>query len=74
MSDTKKPIAIWYFIGLLLTIYGVLVLGAGLYDLIAGIQRQTVLAEVHIGVWWGILLLVVGLVYVYFFSPSRQKK
>ncbi len=74
MSETKKPIAIWYFIGLLLTIYGVLVLGAGLYDVIAGIQRQTVLAEVHIGVWWGILLLVVGLVYVYFFSPSRQKK
>jgi hypothetical protein len=74
MSETKKPIAIWYFIGLLLTIYGVLVLGAGLYDVIAGIQRQTVLAEVHIGVWWGILLLVVGLVYVYFFSPNRQKK
>jgi hypothetical protein len=74
MSETKKPIAIWYFIGLLLTVYGVLVLGASLYDLVAGIQRNTVLAEVHIGVWWGILLLVVGLVYVYFFSPGRQKK
>jgi len=74
MSETKKPIAIWYFIGLLLTVYGVLVLGASLYDLVAGIQRNTVLAEVHIGVWWGILLLIVGLVYVYFFSPGRQKK
>jgi hypothetical protein len=74
MSEKKKPIAIWYFIGLLLTVYGVLVLGVSLYDVIAGIQRQTVLAEVHIGIWWGILLLVVGLTYVYFFSPSRQKK
>jgi hypothetical protein len=74
MSETKKPIAIWYFIGLLLTVYGVLVLGAGLYDLLAGVKRDTVLAEVHIGVWWGILLLIVGLVYVYFFSPGRQKK
>jgi hypothetical protein len=74
MSETKKPIAIWYFIGLLLTVYGVLVLGASLYDLVAGVQRNTVLAEVHIGVWWGILLLIVGLVYVYFFSPGRQKK
>jgi hypothetical protein len=73
MSEKKKPIAIWYFIGLLLTIYGVLVLGASLYDVIAGIERQTVLAEVHIGVWWGILLLVVGLTYVYFFSPNRKK-
>ncbi|HSW50804.1 MAG TPA: hypothetical protein VLH09_11550 [Bryobacteraceae bacterium] len=70
----KKPIAIWYFIGLLLTVYGVLVFGAGLYDLIAGVKRDTVLAELHIGVWWGILLLVVGLVYVYFYSPGRHKK
>jgi hypothetical protein len=73
MSEKKKPIAIWYFIGLLLTVYGVLVLGASLYDVIAGIERQTVLAEVHIGIWWGILLLVVGLTYVYFFSPNRKK-
>ncbi|MFB3777587.1 MAG: hypothetical protein ACE141_08240 [Bryobacteraceae bacterium] len=73
MSE-KKPIAIWYFIGLLLTVYGVLVLGAGLYDLVGGVKRETVLAELHIGVWWGILLLVVGLVYVYFFSPGRQSK
>ena len=74
MSETKKPIAIWFFIGMLLTVYGVLVLGANLYDLIAGIERQTVLAELHFGVWWGVVLLAVGLTYVYFFSPNRQKK
>jgi len=74
MSKQKKPISIWYFIGLLLTVYGVLILGAGLYDLVAGIKRDTVHAELHAGVWWGALLLVVGLVYVYFFSPRRQRR
>ncbi len=36
MAEEKKPIAIWFFIGLLLTVYGVLILGSGLYDLWGG--------------------------------------
>jgi hypothetical protein len=74
MSKPKQAISIWYFIGLLLTIYGVLITGAGIYDLVAGIQRDTVHAELHAGIWWGGLLLVLGLVYVYFFSPKRLLK
>ena len=74
MSKQQKPISIWYFIGLLLTVYGVLILGAGLYDLVAGIKRATVHAELHAGVWWGALLLVLGLVYAYIFSPGRQRR
>ena len=74
MSEEKKPIAIWFFIGCLLLIYGVLIFGSALYDLVTGVQRDTVLAEVHIGVWWGILLIIIGSVYVYFFSPRRHSK
>jgi hypothetical protein len=74
MAEPKKPIAIWFFIGLLLTVYGVLILASGLYDLVAGVRRDTVLAEVHFGVWWGMLLIVIGLVYLYFFSPRRSKQ
>ena len=74
MTTQKEPISIWYFVGLLLTIYGVLILGTGLYDLIAGVKRDTVLAEVHAGVWWGALLVVLGVVYLRFFSPGRAKR
>jgi hypothetical protein len=74
MSEYKKPIAIWFFIGLLLTIYGVLILGSGLYDLLADVRRDTVLANLHIGVWWGALLIAIGLIYVYSFLPSKGKQ
>ncbi len=74
MTGKKQAVSIWYFIGVLLTVYGVLITGAGLYDLIAGIERNTVLAEAHAGVWWGALLLVMGIVYVYLFSPRRQRR
>ena len=35
MADKKHFIPIWFFIGLLLTIYGVLILGSGVYELIS---------------------------------------
>jgi len=52
----------------------VLIMGAGIYDLLAGIQRDTVHAELHAPIWWGALLLALGLIYVYFFSPKRRRQ
>ena len=74
MTEGKRVISVWYFIGVLLTIYGVLITGAGLYDLLTGVRRDTVMAGSHPGVWWGALLLVLGGIYVYFFSPGRRKR
>jgi hypothetical protein len=74
MTGNKKTISIWYFVGLLLLAYGALIAGAGIYDLAAGIQRNTVHAELHPAIWWGALLFVLGLVYTVFFSPGRDKR
>jgi hypothetical protein len=74
MSEQRKPIAIWFFIGLLLLVYGVLILGVSLYNYLAGVQLHTVLANLHIGIWWGALLILIGLIYIYFFSPGRSKR
>ena len=63
-----KPI--WYFVGLFLMIMGVLVLGNGIYDLLVPPERTTVLAELHPGVWWGVVILVVGALYYWF---NRKK-
>jgi hypothetical protein len=71
MSQTKpQTISVWFFIGAVLTIYGVLILATGLYELQS--PPPVVLAELHTPIWWGILLLLVGLIYVYLFNPKRN--
>ncbi len=65
-------ISIWFFVGLLLDIYGVLILAASLYALVYPPERQVVLAELHPGIWWGGLLMVLGAIYTYHFYPGRQ--
>ena len=45
-------------------------MATGLYELQS--PPPVVLAELHTPIWWGILLLAVGLVYVYFFNPKRN--
>ncbi len=60
---------IWFFIGALLTAYGALILAAGLYGL--SHPANVVLDELHIGIWWGILLLVMGVFYVLRFYPRK---
>jgi len=64
--------SIWYFIGLLILFYGVLILGAGVAEVISPPANPLVLAELHVGVWWGALLIVLGGVYVYLFRPGRS--
>jgi len=63
-------IPIWFFIGALLAVYGVLILGAGLYGLVH--PPAVELAGLHAGVWWGALLLVIGTGYVVKYRPRRQ--
>jgi FtsH-binding integral membrane protein len=68
-------ISIWFFIGISLLINGVLILGAGIYEIIHPPEHPTVeLFSLHANAWWGALLTLVGLVYCYFFSPKRVKE
>lgn len=70
----KKMISIWYFVGLILTVYGVLIFGAGIYDLIVPSKHHFVMRELHAGVWWGALLIVFGVVYIVKFKPKKTEK
>jgi hypothetical protein len=71
MQKGRNLISIWFFIGVLLLIYGVAILGAGLMD--RSTTRTVVLAELHAQIWWGALLLLIGAVYTLKFSPWRRK-
>lgn len=66
----KKMISIWFFVGGLLAVYGVLILIAGLSKGIAAGGREVVMQGLHLQIWWGIILLVMGLGYLARFRPG----
>lgn len=69
MGDEHR-ISIWFFIGSLLTAYGIIIFIVSLPGLLnPAHEAHVVLANLHAGVWWGILLLLLGLMYVIVFWP-----
>jgi hypothetical protein len=66
-------ISIWFFIGISLVVNGALIAAAGIYELFVPPENPVVLFHLHANVWWGGLLLMVGIIYSYRFAPSRQK-
>ena len=65
-------ISIWFFIGVLLAVYGAMILGYGLVELATGHTANVILADLHAPVWWGALMLVLGLFYSLRFRPGRN--
>ncbi len=73
MSATgSTEISIWFFIGVLLTIYGAMILAYGIWELITGNLANVVLANLHAPVWWGGLMLLLGLFYALRFRPGAN--
>ena len=67
--STGKTVPIWYFIGLLLLVYGVIILAAGIYQI--SHPPETAMSDLHPAAWWGALMTVMGAVYVYLHRPGR---
>jgi len=70
----EHQIPIWFFIGGLLLIYGILITGAGLFALVSPppAEARVALFELHADVWWGALMTIVGLAYCLRFNPRRN--
>jgi hypothetical protein len=65
MRDDGKPmIPIWVFIGLLLLVYGAIIMGVGMWELFSPPAHPLVLAELRPALWWGALILILGAVFV----------
>jgi FtsH-binding integral membrane protein len=69
MSEKHHIIPVWFFVGVLLLVYGVLIFISGLAEWLH--PPDVVLAELHAPVWWGALLIVLGTVYVLMFRPRK---
>lgn len=69
----EHQVPIWYFIGWLLATYGVIIAG---YSLITWgspppPKMPPEIHQMHMGVWWGILMTALGVVYILKFPPSK---
>ena len=64
-------ISIWFFVGVSLLVNGALILGAGLWEVAYPPASPVVLFRLHANVWWGAVLLLVGIFYSLRFSPRR---
>lgn len=75
MHDHEKQIPIWFFIGALLSFYGLLIFGAGIYEWAhpPAPEKMVKLWNYHADIWWGAGLFVFGLVYVVKFRPSKAE-
>ena len=62
-------ISIWFFIGVLLLAYGIIITITGIYELYVPPSNPVVMADLHSAVWWGAFMLVLGAVYSYKFRP-----
>jgi len=72
MSADKHYISIWFFIGSLLSFYGILILGVGLYHLVSPPAVQVVQAHLHADIWGGAVLVALGLFYFIHFFPRKE--
>jgi hypothetical protein len=69
MSEKHHIIPVWFFVGVLLLVYGLMILISGLAEWAH--PPDTVLAELHAPVWWGGLLTGLGAIYCAMFRPGK---
>jgi hypothetical protein len=69
MSEKHHIIPVWFFVGLLFLVYGFIILASGLSEW--SHLPDTVLADKHAPVWWGALMLLLGLIYCAKYYPHR---
>ena len=71
MSEKHHIIPVWFFVGVLLFVYGVLIFLSGVAEWEH--PPDTVLAGLHAPVWWGGLLIFLGGVYCVIFRPGKRE-
>ncbi len=70
-SEEKEMKSIWYLVGLMLLAMGAVITVSGAYHLFGPSESNTVLAELHPDFWWGLLMLVVGMI---FYLGGRNRR
>ncbi|MBN2021673.1 MAG: hypothetical protein JW809_02680 [Pirellulales bacterium] len=74
MSDKPQhTITIWFFVGALFAVYGVLILGCGVWGLFYPPEGIVLYEKLHVDLWWGAFLTIFGAFYTYRFWPTKTQ-
>ena len=52
---------------------GLLIFGAGLYELKYPPLKEVVLFRLHAAVWWGAILTIIGAMYCFYYAPGKGR-
>ena len=63
MSSKREMISIWFWVGLMLGIYGLIILGMGIHYAIEP-ETATATAAYNPSLWWGAVMTVFGVVFL----------
>ena len=69
----EHGLSIWFFVGVMLTIYGIIILIANVpaFSSPSG-NPHVVLEQLHAGLWWGILLILLGALFLLLHWPGKH--
>ncbi len=68
-SHRHRMIPVWFFVGIILLIYGLIIVATGISELKS--PPPTVLSDLHPALWWGGILTLLGGIYVYTYIPRQ---
>lgn len=68
----EHGLSIWFFAGGMLTIYGIIILIANIPGLSTNQNPHVALEELQAGLWWGILLTLLGALFLYLHWPGKH--
>ena len=65
----KMQLSIWFFVGILCLLYGLVLLPTGIYEF--SHPPHVVRADLHATFWWGVLMTLFGGFYTVRFRPGK---
>ena len=70
--ESEHQIPIWFFIGALIGVYGLIILGTGIHSAVfpPPADEQVALSYLHADFWWGAMMTVLGAFYCLRFRPK----
>jgi hypothetical protein len=69
-TEERHMIPVWFFVGVLLFIYGILILIQGISEW--SNPPNTVLSRLHPTVWWSFVLIILGGIFCVKHFPKKR--